>query len=495
VDAAMKASVTELDMDTFDELLQADYLEDYVRFFFSQPRVRRILQWGFWEGLHYCPQCALFRTNWQAKPAGARYLDLVFKQWWTNATAATNSTGFASVRSFYGQHQITASYGGVSRTVPVTLSSAQQGATVTIQLNTAAASASPTRTPTPTRVPASASPTRTPTPTRAAASVSPTRTPTPTRAAASVSPTHTPSPTRQSTPTLTTTGPHSVSPSTATPGSTITVTTRVNVGSAAIVNGKVGYHLSPEGEYLDTNNIAKQWVDFSLGAFASQTFTFTPTIAPTARAGRYWLTVIVWDADWENIAWNTDLAILTVYPPEPTIDRVSLTTNPVARGGSTTITFHVNTATSAYTNAKVGFRYVLRPLRVVRCVLYCLAPSCSSHHARACNKQLCRAGGGTAEDRGGVLGGRPGGAHVVRVHVRRHHPERHAGGQLQRQHRPLELQLGGRGLVRELQPAQPHHHQRRHTRRSVVGCGLASSIMYDEANELTFLNKVCCFIG
>jgi hypothetical protein len=138
----------------------------------------------------------------------------------------------------------------------------------------------------------------------------------------------------------------------------ITITTKVNVGSSAIVNGKVGFHLSPEGEYLDDNNIAKMFVDgVNLAAFASRTYTFTPTLSATARPGRYWLTVIVWDADWNNIAWDTDLAVLVVYPPEPTIDRVGLSVNPISRGGATTVTFHVNTANTAYPDAKVGFRY------------------------------------------------------------------------------------------------------------------------------------------
>jgi hypothetical protein len=69
------------------------------------------------------------------------------------------------------------------------------------------------------------------------------------------------------------------------------------VGSSVIVNGEASFHLSPGGEFLGDNNIAKKMFveGVNLAAFASRTYTFTSTLSATARPGRYWLTVIVWD--------------------------------------------------------------------------------------------------------------------------------------------------------------------------------------------------------
>lgn len=140
-------------------------------------------------------------------------------------------------------------------------------------------------------------------------------------------------------------------------GSTITITTRVNVGSSPIVNGNVGFHLAPEGDYSDDRNIAKM-INYgvNIAALTTQTFTWTPVIPNTAAPGRYWLTIAVWDSQWNNIAWDTNLFTLTVYPPEPTIDRVSVSSVQVPRGGQTVVRFTANIANEAYPAAYVGYR-------------------------------------------------------------------------------------------------------------------------------------------
>jgi hypothetical protein len=341
VDPSFTAAISELDIATYDEELHADYLEDYMTFFFSQPRIKHITQWGFWEGSHYNPICALWRQNWQAKPAGTRYLDLVLNRWWTNATATTSSAGTAALRAFYGRHQVTASFNGVTKSVAVTLSSTAANGQTVIQLNTVVASGSPAA-PSPTRTPTS-SPTRTPTPAAASPTRSPTRSPSPAAA------------------TTTTTGPHSLSAYSATPGSTITVNTKVNVGSTAITNGYVGYYIAPAGDYGDEAAIASGTVSATLAAGSSTPFAFSAALAAGAAPGQYWLTVAVWDSNWNNIAWNTNLATLTVYPPSPTINPVGLSPTAVFPGGQTTVTFTVNTANTAYTNAFIGYRSSFLP--------------------------------------------------------------------------------------------------------------------------------------
>ena len=47
--------ITELDIDTTDEQLQADYFRDFLTVSFSHPEINGILLWGFWEDQHWRP--------------------------------------------------------------------------------------------------------------------------------------------------------------------------------------------------------------------------------------------------------------------------------------------------------------------------------------------------------------------------------------------------------------------------------------------------------
>ena len=42
--------ITELDIDSNDEELQADYFRDFLTASFSHPNINGIMIWGFWEG-------------------------------------------------------------------------------------------------------------------------------------------------------------------------------------------------------------------------------------------------------------------------------------------------------------------------------------------------------------------------------------------------------------------------------------------------------------
>ena len=58
--------ITEFDLNTADEALQADYTRDFLTMVFSHPAVTGFQMWGFWEGAHWLPRGALYRR------AGAR---------------------------------------------------------------------------------------------------------------------------------------------------------------------------------------------------------------------------------------------------------------------------------------------------------------------------------------------------------------------------------------------------------------------------------------
>jgi endo-1,4-beta-xylanase len=102
----LPVAITELDVDTADEDLQADYLRDHMIACFSHPSVNEIIMWGFWEGRHWKPVAAPYRRDWSKKPAALAWEDLVFKQWWTDATVKTDANGRATLRGFLGDYEI-----------------------------------------------------------------------------------------------------------------------------------------------------------------------------------------------------------------------------------------------------------------------------------------------------------------------------------------------------------------------------------------------------
>jgi endo-1,4-beta-xylanase len=100
--------VTELDINTTDEAAQTDYTRDILTLLYSHPAVEKITLWGFWEGRHWLPRAALWRTDWSIKPNGQAWKDLVFTIWRTQATLTTDWQGSAGVRAFTGDYEVTA---------------------------------------------------------------------------------------------------------------------------------------------------------------------------------------------------------------------------------------------------------------------------------------------------------------------------------------------------------------------------------------------------
>ena len=104
--------ITEFDVNTTDVALQADYTRDFLTASFSHPAVVGFQFWGFWESAHWRPNAALYRADWTEKPNGAAYRALVFNQWWTRASGASNAQGEFRARGFYGDYTATVTVGG-----------------------------------------------------------------------------------------------------------------------------------------------------------------------------------------------------------------------------------------------------------------------------------------------------------------------------------------------------------------------------------------------
>ena len=105
-DLGLVLEATEFDVNTVDEAMQADYLNDFLTVCFSQPAVNGVIMWGFWEKRHWLPAAALIRADWSLKPNGIAWTNLVFGQWWTTTNAVTDTTGLASIRAFKGDYAV-----------------------------------------------------------------------------------------------------------------------------------------------------------------------------------------------------------------------------------------------------------------------------------------------------------------------------------------------------------------------------------------------------
>ncbi|MFC5834874.1 endo-1,4-beta-xylanase [Nonomuraea insulae] len=115
-------AITEFDVGTTDEQLQADYTRDFLTLMFSMPQVTGVSTFGFWEGDTWDPKRALFRTDWSPKPNATAWRDLIYGTWWTNASATTGTTGSATVRGFLGDYTVKVTAGGVTKEVAVSMS-------------------------------------------------------------------------------------------------------------------------------------------------------------------------------------------------------------------------------------------------------------------------------------------------------------------------------------------------------------------------------------
>jgi hypothetical protein len=109
-------------------------MEDFLVACFSHKAVTAFQMWGFWDGDHWKKHAPIFRKDWSIRPSGKRFIDLVFKQWWTDVSGFTNSQGQYSVpgKAFKGDYAIAVRYGGQTQSVEKTLINDE---TVTVTLD------------------------------------------------------------------------------------------------------------------------------------------------------------------------------------------------------------------------------------------------------------------------------------------------------------------------------------------------------------------------
>lgn len=105
----MPIEITEYELAVSDDAIHAKYLKEFLTSVFSHPAVDGFFMLVFWDGSQWLGDegRAMFRQDWTPRPTVGMYKDLVFKKWWTNASAKSNDNGAAKFRVFLGEHEIT----------------------------------------------------------------------------------------------------------------------------------------------------------------------------------------------------------------------------------------------------------------------------------------------------------------------------------------------------------------------------------------------------
>lgn len=119
--------ITEHDININQRAVQADYTRDFMTICFSHPSVKSFLSWGFWAGQHWLPEGAYYDAEWNIRPHGEAWKDLVFNQWWTRKMdQTTNSEGKIQVDGFLGTYRYTIVSGDKVRTGTFRISNSKQ---------------------------------------------------------------------------------------------------------------------------------------------------------------------------------------------------------------------------------------------------------------------------------------------------------------------------------------------------------------------------------
>lgn len=104
--------VTELDVNTADQQLRADWYEKALRAVYGHPAVEGIIFWG-WQGDEPATQIWAAGNNMQLNAAGHRVLDLLENEWMTDESHLLARAGDRfTVRGFHGNYTVHVFYRG-----------------------------------------------------------------------------------------------------------------------------------------------------------------------------------------------------------------------------------------------------------------------------------------------------------------------------------------------------------------------------------------------
>jgi endo-1,4-beta-xylanase len=115
--------ISEFDITSDDEDYKARYMRDFMTAIFSHPATMGLIQWGFWEKEHWIRSAALWDKDWNLRPNGKVFTELVGHKWSTNVSGYTNKKGGFTVNAFNGSYEIKVIYKGKTTIKETSLSS------------------------------------------------------------------------------------------------------------------------------------------------------------------------------------------------------------------------------------------------------------------------------------------------------------------------------------------------------------------------------------
>ena len=124
--------ITEFTYEDDDPEFQAQFTRDFMIAVFSEEVVTSLTTWGFWEGCMYQPKAAMVDKNFNLKPNGQVWMDLVYDEWWTKESGNTDNAGIYTTRAFLGNHNVTIKANGTEYTYPLELD--KNGSTLFVTL-------------------------------------------------------------------------------------------------------------------------------------------------------------------------------------------------------------------------------------------------------------------------------------------------------------------------------------------------------------------------
>lgn len=96
----------EFELSNDEKILQANFTHDFMKICFANPSIEGFVLWGFWENAHWFPAASLWDKNWNLKPNGRAFTDLVKRKWFTNLKFKINNSNQLKIRIFFGKHRI-----------------------------------------------------------------------------------------------------------------------------------------------------------------------------------------------------------------------------------------------------------------------------------------------------------------------------------------------------------------------------------------------------
>ena len=141
--------------DAEDEAIQAEILTNLYRIWFSHPAVHQIIYWNLVDGYAHVwdpdPEVirasqgnmtlgenyyygGLLRFDMSPKPAYRALCELINKEWRTECSATTGIDGNARLRGFFGEYEVSVTYGEKTVTATASLSSKNTDNKITVKL-------------------------------------------------------------------------------------------------------------------------------------------------------------------------------------------------------------------------------------------------------------------------------------------------------------------------------------------------------------------------